>query len=228
MKAGDMTTPVEGAQSGTAGAQSGSGTEQGTGTTDGTQNQAPVTDPGNAGAQSGTPGTQPEARYTEAELEAVRTRMRAADQRAAALEAERNQLRDKDLPALEKLQRDYAEATKERDLLRERTRTQSLENAFLKDNKYKWKNPAAALKLADLTKVDVQEDGTVTGLTAALDALAKSDSYLIDTAKDETPNEPTGSTGAPGTNGTRGTPTGPNLKNMAARIPALRSRGLGT
>lgn len=228
MKAGDMTTPVEGAQSGTTDAQSGSGAGQGTGTTDETQNQGGATGSTDAGAQSGTTATQPEARYSEAELEAVRTRMRAADQRAAALEAERNQLRDKDLPALEKLQRDYADATKERDALRVKTREQALENAFLKDNKYKWKNPAAALKLADLTKVDVQDDGTVTGLTAALDALAKSDSYLIDVTKDETTNEQTGSTGAPGTNGTRGQQTGPNLKAMAARIPALRSRGLGT
>lgn len=221
-----MTLPVEGAQSGATGAQSGAGSEQGT-TDDGTQTQSGATDSTNAGAQSGSTGTQPEARYTEAELEAVRRRMQAADQRAAALEAERNQLRDKDLPALEKLQRDYADATKERDELKVKTRAQALENAFLKDNKYKWKNPAAALKLADLAKVDVQEDGTVTGLTAALDALAKSDSYLLDTAKDETTGtETTGSTGAPGTNGRKGD-QGAGLKGMAARIPALRTRGLG-
>lgn len=220
-----MTLPVEGAQSGATGAQSGTGSEQGT-TTDGTQNQGGATDSTNAGA-SGTTGTTPEAKYTEADIESVRRRMQAADQRAAALEAERNQLRDKDLPALEKLQRDHEQAVKERDELRVKTRAQSLENAFLKDNKYKWKNPAAALKLADLAKVDVLEDGTVTGLTAALDALAKSDSYLLDTAKDEDKSqETTGSTGAPGTNGTKGQQSA-GLKGMAARIPALRTRGLG-
>lgn len=215
-----MTTPVPGAQSGTDPAQSGTGEEGASGT----GNTGSTTDPAVA---SGNPpaATTPEAKYTEADLEAVRQRMMAADKRAGTFEAELRQLKDKDLPALEKLQRDFNDAVKERDELRQRTRDQQLENAFLKDNKYKWKNPTAALKLADLSKVDVLEDGTVTGLTAALDALAKSDDYLLDKSE-EVVQQQTGSTGAPGTAGRQGQ-QGSDMKKMAARIPALRSRGLG-
>lgn len=215
-----------GTQSGTDPAQSGTGTgtgaeNGGTGTGTGTD------DTGSAGA-SGAKETPPTGQYTEAEMEAVRNRMRAADQRAAQHEAELKQLRDKDLPELEKLNRDFAEVTKERDKLKADNSSIRLENEFLKNNKFKWKNAAAALKLADLSKVEIHEDGTVTGLTAALDGLAKTDPYLLDKSEEETPlPETKGSTGVPGTNGRNAGQTGSNLKGMAARMPALRSRGLG-
>lgn len=211
-----------GTQSGTDPAQSGTGT--GTGAENGGTGTG-TDDTGSAGA-SGTKETPPTGQYTEAEMEAVRNRMRAADQRAAQHEAELKQLRDKDLPELEKLNRDFAEVAKERDALKATVNETRLENEFLKNNKFKWKNAAAALKLADLSKVEVHEDGSVTGLTAALDALAKTDSYLLDKSEEDTP-EPRGSTGVPGTNGRNAGQTGSNLKGMAARMPALRSRGLG-
>lgn len=218
-----MTAPVDGAQSGATDAQSGSGTDQDVkdGTTAVNGNTS-----GDAGAQSGTSTeTAPAARYTEAEMEAIRNRMRAADQKSGQLEAQLRQLQDKDLPELEKLKRDFDAATKEREALKVAVNQTRLENAFLKDNKYKWKNSSAALKLADLSKVEINEDGTVMGLTQALDALAKSDPYLLDT--EETKQEPTGSTGVPGTNGRKADSTGTDLKKLAVRMPALRSRGLG-
>lgn len=212
-----MTSPDPGAQSGTdPNAQSGdSGNGQGD-----PSNQDPT-----QGGQSADPGqgqqSEPPATVTRAEYDALMNRMRAADQNKAKAENELRQLRDKDLPELQKAQRDLTEAQERATKAEADLRSARLENAFLSDNKYEWHNPKTALKNADLSKVEVLDDGTVTGLTAALDALAKSDPYLIKTAKaDETPK---GSTGAPGTGGRQ--PDGkPDTKALANRFPALRTR----
>jgi len=226
-----MTNPDPNAQSGDPNAQSG-GTGDGTGTGG---------DPGagGAGAQSGAPdaGQQnpPPATVTQAEYDALRARLQAADQNRAKAEADLKQIRDKDLPALEKATRDLAEAEKVRDAALADLKQTRLENAFVTDNKYKWKNPKTALKLADLSKVEVDDDGTVRNLTAALDALAKAEPYLLeeDTSGDDdgsggdSNGAGRGSTGAPAGGG-RQADTKTDAKKFAARIPALRTRGIGT
>ena len=213
-----MTSPDPGAQSGTdPNAQSGdAGTGQGT----------PGTDPNQTG-QSADPGQgqqqpDPNATVSRAEFDALMNRMRAADQNRTKAENELKQLKDKDIPALEKAQRDLTEATRKAEEAEAALKGSRIENAFLADNKYKWKNPKTALKLADLTKVEVLDDGTVTNLGAALEALAKSDPYLIDT---ETPPDPKGSTGAPAGNGGRKGDGKPDAAAMASRFPAMRTRG---
>lgn len=224
-----MSHPVTGAQSGTEdndpNAQSGNGSaDNGTGNT-GTND---------SGAQSGTgsdnSGSTAQTVPAE-ELERQRERTRAADQRAADLQRQLKEIQDKDLPELDKLKRDHEEAVRERDELRESLKAERLEKAFLKDNKYKWKNPATALKLADLSSVEVDDDGKVTGLTAALDALAKSDPYLLDadtSGDDKDKDTKQGASGATGSGRRQADQTGTDLKKMAVRIPALRSRGLGS
>lgn len=54
--------------------------------------------------------------------------------------------------------------------------------AFLADTTHKWKKPEAALKLADLSEVEIDDRGRVTGLEDALEDLAESDSYLLATS----------------------------------------------
>lgn len=220
-----MSHPVDGAQSGTDPAQSGQDGTQGTGNT-GTGTNDPATQSGGGETNSGSTG----ATVSAEELAQQRERTRAADQRASKLEAELKQIRDKDLPEAEKVKRDLEEANAEREKLREELKANRLETAFLKDNKYKWKNPSTALKLADLTNVEVEDDGKVTGLTAALDALAKSEPYLLDTETSGEGNggRQQGATGATGTGGRQANQTGTDLKKMAVRIPALRTRGLGS
>lgn len=215
-----MTSPDPGAQSGTdPNAQSGeTGTGQG----------APGTDPSQTG-QSTDPaqGQQPtdtNATVSRAEYDALLARMRAADQNRSKAELELKNLKDKDIPALEKAQRDLAEANRKAEEAAEALKASRIENAFLADNKYKWKNPKTALKLADLSKVEVLEDGSVSGLSAALEALAKSDPYLIDT--EPTP-ETKGSTGAPGAGGGGKPGDGKlDMKALTTRFPAMRTRGV--
>lgn len=214
-----MTAPAgEGAQSGAEGTQSGAG--------DPTGNGSQGTGTSGDGTQSGAPATQattadPEAVRIAAELETQRTRTQAADKRAADAEAKLRQLVDKDLPAQEKLTRDLAESQAMVQKLTERTNVQALENAFLKDNTYTWHNPERALKLVDMTKVEIDADGKVSGLKDALKALATSDAYLVKAEVTPEPNTPPAT--SPGNNGGSGT-TAPTAKALSTRFPGLNTR----
>lgn len=204
-----MTTPEgEGAQSGAEGTQSGAGDLTGTGTN-------PQTDPN--GTQSGA--VTPPADTSE--IDKVRERMRQADSRAGKLEAELKQLRDKDLPEAEKLKRDYEESQSQVVKLQESNGRLAAEVAFLKDNTYTWHDPATALKLVDMSQVEIGDDGSATGMKDALKALATSHPFLVKQDVKEEPKPPAGT--APGNNGNNsGAPK--SQKGMANRIPALRTR----
>lgn len=206
-----MTTPEgEGAQSGAEGTQSGTGETTGTGT---------GTDASN-GTQSGT-AVQTDAERIAADLADTRNRMKAADQRASKLETELKQLRDKDLPEAEKLKKDFAETQQQLADLQDANKQLALKNAFLEDNSYTWHNPKRALSLVDLSQVEINADGTVSGLKDALKALATSDAYLLKTEAETPENKPGGT--APGNNG--GSVGGkPDTKKMASRIPAMQTR----
>lgn len=220
-----MTSPDPNAQSGTGAGQSdgtaGQGTGSGTGTGD---NSGQSTDSGNQGQQQ----QSTQDTVTRVEHDQLRNQLRAADQRRQAVENELKQLRDKDLPEAEKMQRDLAELTEERDKLREQLKTERLDKAFLSSNTIKWKNPNAALKLADLSNVTIDDDGKVSGLDAALKALATAEPWMVDSGEGSGDNNDgsRGSTGASGAGG-RQQETKPDLKKMATRFPALRTRGLG-
>jgi hypothetical protein len=54
-----------------------------------------------------------------------------------------------------------------------------LKIAFLSNNTYEWQNPGLALRAADLSEVEIDDDGKVHGLVAALEALAKEHPYLL-------------------------------------------------
>lgn len=212
-----MTTPVgDGAQSGADGTQSGAGEVDGTGsgttTAEGTTAQS--------GGENGT-GAQTEDKVSRTELDAVLNRMRAADQRATKAEQELKAIRDKDLPDAEKLKRDYAEAQATVEKLSTTNRELALKVAFLSDNTYSWHNPERALRLVDMSQLEIQDDGSVRGLKDALKALATSDPYLIKQEVKETNTAPAGT--APGNNGSSGNAK-PSAKGLEARIPALRTR----
>lgn len=212
-----MSHPTgEGAQSGAEGTQSGAG--ENTGANNGT------TDPSTStGAQSGTENTSQAAPagVSREEFDAVRARMQAADQRASKAEADLKQLRDKDLPEADKLKRDFEESQKRVTDLQATNQKLALQVAFLKDNTYTWHNPENALKLADLSQVTVEEDGSVSGLKEALKALATNNDYLLKKEAAST-QETTPAGTATGNNG--GNAGKPSSKGLAARLPALGTR----
>lgn len=146
---------------------------------------------------SGSDKGDPQAKITALEEEKQRQyrRRQEAEQRAEAAEAQLREIQDKDKTEEEKQTARLTELETENESLHGLLRESRLENAFLKDNTYTWHNPGRALALADLSDVEIGEDGSVTGLKQALEALAKSDSYLLKTEdKDTTQDEPSTST----------------------------------
>lgn len=214
-----MTTPIgEGAQGGAEGTQSGAGGSiDPTGTT-GTDTTS--------GAQSGaeTPANS-EADSLRAQLEQQRQRTLAADKRAGDVEQQLRQLRDKDLPEAEKLQRDFQESQQQVIALQATNSRLAAEVAFLKDNTYSWHNPETALRLVDMTQVTINPDGSASGMKEALKALATANPFLVkQEASQPEENKPPAST-SPGNNGTGATGTNAlTPQKMAARFPAMNTR----
>lgn len=224
-----MTQPDPNAQSGVGGSQSG--------TDDGTSASTTGTQTG-TGAQSGdSTGTQASGQTSTqgmtleqalAELENQRKRTQAADANQAKVAAELKKFQDAQLTEQERIKQQAEETAKENAKLKADLKAQQIKLAFLEDTTYKWKNPATALRVLDLDGVNVTDDGKVENLKAALDKLAKSDPYLLETTETSSTTETTGqgttTTGVPANNGT--TNAGTNKGQMASRFPAMRTRGV--
>jgi len=163
---------------------------------------------------------------TRAEFDSLMARMQAADRRANEAETKVRAHEDKDKTELEKATRDRDEAVTERDTLRERLTSQSMQIAFRDIDAYAWHNPARAFSLLDLSGVKVGEDGTVTGMDKAVDALAKSDAYLIkpkgdDEGEDSEDDDKGGASGAGVGSGSKGK-GGMSRADLEKKYPALR------
>ena len=202
--------------------QSGAGETQ-SGTADDTTTTAQTGTEQSTQSGGETTQTDTEAQRARAEAESLRERMKAADARAAKFEQELRAIKDKDLPEAEKLKREHAEYRQQVENLQKTNQNLALQVAFLSDNTYSWHNPDRALKLVDLSKVEIDAEGRVTGLKDALKALATSDPYLIkaEVKQEEKQQTPPGT--APGNNGTSGAnkPTGAKLES---RFPVMRTR----
>lgn len=118
--------------------------------------------------------------------------LRAADQKREAAEQELKQIRDKDLPAVEKAERDRAEAVAKAEKLEGKYAKLARQHAFLletQNQKVTWKNPKSALKLAELDELEINEDGSVEGISDAVTALLTDHEYLVDKAKSDDADE---------------------------------------
>ena len=63
----------------------------------------------------------------------------------------------------------------------ETIRSLQLQVAFLSDNTHSWNDPKLAISLIDMDDLDIEEDGSISGLKEALDDLAKNRPYLVKT-----------------------------------------------
>jgi len=87
------------------------------------------------------------------------------------------------------------------------------------DAKYQFKNPKTALRVLDLSDVDITDDGEVDGLEEAIAKLAKSDPYLLADKGDDDGKKRR--TGQPTNNG-RKNKGNPNREKLINKYPALR------
>lgn len=211
-----------------AGTGTQSGTEGSTGTTD-TGTQA-TGQPAQSGEQDGQTTASTDATVSRADFERIQNQLRAADQRRDAAEKEAQKLKDAQLTEAQRTEKALKDTQAENAQLQGVIKDLQIKNAFLTDNSHDWHDARAALKLADLSGVEITDDGTVTGLKQALDAVAKSSPYLLKTKADgETDNgkgtkqtqQQTGVTGvAGGGNGA----TGNNIDSLAKRFPQIMGR----
>lgn len=118
---------------------------------------------------------------------------RLADELAEA-KAKLKEHEDADKSETEKLSGQVAELKDQVAQLIKVNQELSIKNAFLADKKHNWRNPDSAMKLIDLSEVEVAKDGTITGLDKAIKALAESDSYLLEQTDEDTglPKQPSG------------------------------------
>lgn len=157
----------------------------------------------------------------------LQNKLALADKARVAAQTQLDALERKDKTDLENAQADIVKVTAENEALKAEVQNSKLENAFLIAGKHDWQNPGAALRLIDRTMIMFAEDGTVTGVDKAADALAKSDPYLLKTADAgnaqggttrQTPAPPSGSQPGQGA----GNNTTPDRDRLLRKYPVLR------
>jgi len=160
--------------------------------------------------------------------------LQAADRRRTEAENELRQLKDKDLPEAEKLQRDLQEATERADKLQGNFTDLARKYAFLLETgnqKVQWRNPKAALRLAELEDLTINDDGSVEGIDEAVRELIKQHPYLVQEAKAEEEDDeakgtkPKPRSGSPVGSGTNKAKKGNGAltdDELRAKFPALR------
>lgn len=104
--------------------------------------------------------------------------------------------------------------------------------AFVSDQTYKWVDPAAAAKLLDLSNVEIDDKGRVTGLKAALDELADKSKYLLVQPKSKDDDDADGEDDAPkpkprATGQQPGSPRKAASRSQQAKDDKLRQRFSG-
>lgn len=171
-------------------------------------------------------GDNPEGKIKALEEEKDRhfTKRQEAETALQEAQAKLKQIEDAGKSDLEKATSELEEVRKAQEGLQNENQDLRLQLAFVTDNTYKWKNPKAALKLADLSDVEIK-DGKVSGLNTALEKLAKSDPYLLeeDDSKKKDGEDKQKQTGQQH-NGGKGKGTGPDQQALLKKYPALRGR----
>ncbi len=117
--------------------------------------------------------------YTPEEYEGLRRRMQAADKAKSKAE---KALREKQLAEkgeLDRAKTETADAVKAKEGLEHAVEQLRLHNAFLSSNAYTWHDPEDALRLADLSDVEIDDDGKVHGLEEAIKKLATKKPHLL-------------------------------------------------
>lgn len=184
------------------------------------------TDDEDEGASEDEKDKGKKSKVTDASLTQENARRRTENKRLLKekqdLEARLKEYEDADKSDLEKATGTVNELTARAEKAEGNVGRLTLENAFLLDNTYDWANPKTALRLVDLSEVEIDDDGKVTGLDEALKALAESEPYLLKGKddEDEDDDEEKPSAGQPPKGKQK--PGKPNRAALEKRYPALR------
>lgn len=171
-----------------------------------------------AGATTDT--TKDADTVSKADYDSIMKRMQAADRAKIAAEKKLKDKDDADLSATEKATKEAAESKAEAEKLKNQLRTEKILNSFLTIKDVNWHDSADAFALLDRAGVDIDSDtGKVTGMDAAVKALAKKKPHLVNTGTTE------GSTG-PANNSNRKGDLGNDVSkaDRVRRFPAAFNR----
>jgi len=152
---------------------------------------------------------------------------KAAETKVTSLEAEISRLK-KDGTTDEATKTQLSTLEADNKSMSTRIADMALENAFLKDNSHTWHDPDAALRLADLSKVEIDDDGVVHGLGDALESLASNKSYLLNAEKPERKQKPkksgdkSGNKGGGGDSRTKSAKEATRKAELQSKYPGLR------
>lgn len=158
------------------------------------------------------------------EFEKVKARMVAADKAKSAAEAKLREIEQAKLSDLDKAKAQLEELTERASKAEEALKKTQIENAFHRSNKFTFHDVADAISALDLSGVEIDEDGKVTGMEAAIKDVVKRKPHFVKSQKE---NEG-GGTGQPAANGAlNGQRKGDEGKAadraaLARRFPALR------
>lgn len=152
------------------------------------------------------------------EFESIKKRMQAADQRAAALQKEKDEAARKDRSELENTQADLQAAQQRISELETLVNSTAVEREFIKHGKHEWVDVEAALRLLDHEGVEIK-DGKVSGLSAQIEKLAKARPYLIKDKNSQ--NDSSGASGSASNGRRKGEGDGVK-QDFSSRFPALR------
>jgi hypothetical protein len=162
-------------------------------------------------------GTAAAETIAKSDYDKLFARMQAADRAKTAAEQKLSDIEKAKLGEVDRLKVDVEELTKKNGELQNELQKVRIENAFHRENKYTWHDSTDALSFLDMARVTIGEDGKVEGLKSAIDDVAKRKPHLV---KKDTGPEPVAS-GEP-VNGTRkGDQSGPDVKALSKRFPAL-------
>ena len=195
------------------------GTEDGTGTTD--SGAAPEGSTDSAGSED-TEGKDP--RVKELSDEAARRRIENKELKTQLDEAMKSlkAIEDKDKSEVERATARVAELEAKQAEMEASLQKERIEKAFLASNKYAWHSPDRALALVDLSEVNIDDDGAVSGLDKALEKLAKSDPYLIKATDDAGGSGAKTPSGTPAGSGSKGDKGAADREKLMVKYPALR------
>lgn len=181
---------------------------------------------GTSSGSQGTTGSQQDSTENEGtsdavsrdEFDAVLKRMKAADQRASALEREKEEQARKERTELENTQRDLETAQQRISELETLVNSTAVEREFIKHGKHEWVDVDAALRLLDHEGVEIK-DGKVSGLPAAIEKLVKAKPYLVKDKNSQ--NDSSGASGSASNGRRKGEGDGVK-QDFSSRFPALR------
>lgn len=196
---------------GTDNQNAGTGDNTGQGAGDANQND-------NAGDGDGTTDDADKP-VSKADFDKLFARMQAADRRATTAEAKVKEYDDKNKTELERAQEEAKVEREKAATATEKVRSSAIRTAFLLDSSVTWHDPSDALRFADLSDVEVDDEGVVTNpkvIAGAIAKVAKDKPYLVKTT--------TEASGSGGNSGRKGDDKTPDKAKLAARFPAMNRR----